>query len=190
MLYINMQSRQSYSSLGYWWDSVSSQAVSTNTGGNISLLLIIHFESTEPFPIMEKKGINDVVMPSIWKVPPWVMKEIWHSQRPCWKFMCRFRQPAVQVVWYFGSRQPASKSEGVKSAAAVFKVIILESLFVLLNIHSIYRALSVIIRFGPRLFSGKDFELLGCFSVSLFGLNVCLDSCTTFPSQGSSKWII
>lgn len=69
-----MQSRRLYSNFGYWRDSVFSQVVSINTGGNISLLLIIQFESTEPFPIMEMKGIKDAVMPSIWKVPLWVMK--------------------------------------------------------------------------------------------------------------------
>lgn len=50
-------------------DEIQPSVRRDDAGPNISLLLIIQLESTKAFPIIEMKGINDVLMPSISQVP-------------------------------------------------------------------------------------------------------------------------
>lgn len=61
--------------------------------GNISLLSVIQFESTEPFPIMEMKGVGTCCCPLFDKF----LSELWNKfcihKTSCWMFMCRFMQP-------------------------------------------------------------------------------------------------
>lgn len=96
----------------------------------------------EPFQIMELKGINDVGMPSIWKVPPWVMiKTFCIHSKSRWK--CR---------WYFCSQKSQVKEFSKWSFYLVP-----------LKIHSI--------TLGPRVSRGRDLPVRSRVGVFLNILN-------------------
>lgn len=98
--------------------SFSLQA-SGHVWGNISFLSVIHFESTEPFPIMEMKGVGTCRCPLFENL----LSELWNKfcihKTSCWMFMCRFMQPCR---WEETFLEPTAcflkeSSEGIEPAA-------------------------------------------------------------------------